>query len=137
MYSRRHKNVSVPFAFRLLPFCVGFALSNCAVCVGLPFYVLPVYRLTTVCLIIRYRNSGNLRVRVQGTYSARCCQRFSTITRTSDALFCHSYGWESFVAQRFHARAHVALPCSKFHRPFSFRLLVCVFRPFSVRSPSV
>ena len=57
-----------------------FALGLHRVCVGLPFHVLPVYHLTTVCLIIRYRNSGTLRVRVQGTYSARCCQRFSTIT---------------------------------------------------------
>ena len=41
-----------------VPFCVGFVL---AVCVGLPFHVLPVYRLTTVCLIIiPYRNSGTL-----------------------------------------------------------------------------
>ena len=114
-----------------------FALGLRRVCVGLPFHVLPVYRLTTVCLIIRYRNSGNLRVRVQGTYFARCCQRFSTITRTSDALFCHSYSRESFVAQQFHARACVALSCSKFHRPFSFHLLLCVFCPFTVRLASV
>ena len=63
-----------------------FALGLRRVCVGLLFHVLPAYCLTTVCLIIHYRNSGNLRVQVQGTYSARCCQRFSTITLTSDAL---------------------------------------------------
>ena len=52
-------------------------------------------------------------------------------------LFCHSDGRQSFVVQQFHASACVALPFSKFHGPFSFRLLVCVFRPFSVRLASV
>ncbi len=33
-YSRRHKKVSVPFAFRLRSICVGFALGNRAACVG-------------------------------------------------------------------------------------------------------
>ena len=40
------------FPYRLrsvcVPFCVGFALGLRRVCVGLPFHVLPVYRLTTV-----------------------------------------------------------------------------------------
>ena len=89
----------------------------------------------TACLI-RYRNSGTLRVRVQGTYSARYCQgifdyytneRCSSVTPTVD-----SRSW----VQRFRARARVALLCSKFHGLSSFRLLVCVFRPFTVRLAS-
>ena len=74
------KKVSVPFAFRLRSvlraICVGFALGNRAVYVGFAWGFCSMYCPFTVCLIIYYHNSGTLRVRVQGTYSARCCQRF-------------------------------------------------------------
>ena len=56
---------------------------------------------------------------------------FSTITLTSDALLSLR---RSTVLRGFSGFARgVALRCSKFHGPFSFRLLVCVFRPFTVR----
>ena len=54
------------FAWGLCWPTVRFALGLRRVCVGLPCPF-------TVCLIIRNRNSGIIRVRVQGTYSARCC----------------------------------------------------------------
>ena len=74
MYSRRHLKVSVPFAFRLHSvlhaICVALVLGYRSVCVGFAWGFRSVYDLFTVCLIICYRNSGTLRVRVQGAYSA-------------------------------------------------------------------
>ena len=64
MYSRRHQKFSVPFAFRLCSvlhaICVGVALGNRAVCVGFVWGFRSMYCPFTVCLIIRYRNSGTL-----------------------------------------------------------------------------
>ena len=86
------------FAFRLRSvlraICVEFVLGNCAVCVGFAWGFRSMYCPFTICLIIRYCNSGTLRVRVQGTYCARCCQWFfnyytnercSSVTLTVDS----------------------------------------------------
>jgi len=98
------------------------------VCVGLHSMYCPF----TVYLIIRYRNSGTLRVRVQDTHSARCCQLFSTITLMSDALVSlrRSTVLRGSVVSCTRTRCSL---CSKFNGQFSFHLLVCVFRSFTVR----
>ena len=71
MYSRRHKKFPYRLRSVLRAICVGFALGNRAVCVGFAWGLRSMYCPFTVCLIIRYRNSGTLRVRVQGSLASQ------------------------------------------------------------------
>ena len=97
-YTRRHKRVCIPFAFRFACYlrgvCVGQLCGLRWVCVGFAWGFCSMYCPFTICLIIRYCNSGTLQMRVQGTYCARCCQRFfnyytnercSSVTLTVDS----------------------------------------------------
>ena len=56
--------------------CVALPCGLCGVCVGFAWGFHSMYGSFTVCLIICYRNSGTLRVRVQGTYSASAVNSF-------------------------------------------------------------